>query len=71
MERKFSKLRCIENNDVITWDTHYELLYHLQHALLLALREQGVLNTMEYRHAEDNLNQQRRDRAKNMLKNGG
>lgn len=39
-------------------------LFHLQRGLLLALREQGRLNPMQLRHAEDTLRKHRLDRAK-------
>ena len=70
MARKFAELHRIDNNEVITNETHYEFLYHLQDALLLALREQGILNIMQYHHAEEKLKQQRRDRAKSILEKG-
>ena len=64
MAKKFAKLDRIEHNEPITMDSNYEFLYQLQHALLLALREQGRLSPMQHRHAEEKLKQQRRDRAK-------
>ena len=67
MAKQFAKLQRIDNDRKITKDTHYEFLYHLQSALLLALREQGTLNTMQHRHAEEKLKQRRRTRAKNIL----
>ena len=70
MARKFAKLQRIDNNEVITKDTNYPFLYHLQSALLLALKERGRLNAMQYRYAEEKLKQQRRDRAKCMLEKG-
>ena len=70
MARQFAELQRIDNNEAITKETHYEFLYHLQSAMLLALREQGRLNTMQHRHAEGKLKQQRRDRAKNILEKG-
>ena len=68
--RKVPKLQSIENNEPITKETHYDFLYHLQCALLLALREQGRLNAMQYRHAEEKLKQQRRVRARSILEKG-
>ncbi len=68
--RKVPKLQSIENNETITKETHYEFLYHLQSAMLLALREQGRLNAMQHRHAEEKLKQQRRDRARSILEKG-
>ena len=67
MERRFAKLERIDHNETITKETHYDFLYHLQKAILLALREQGRLNAMQHRHAEEILNQQRMDRAKAIL----
>ena len=67
MAKQFAELQRIDNNEEITKETHYEFLHHLQHAILLALREQGRLDAMQYRHAEEKLKQQRRDRAKNIL----
>ena len=64
MARKFAKLQRIEHNEPITVESHYEFLYQLQHALLLALREQGRLSPMQLRHAQEFLRKQRRDRAK-------
>ena len=43
---------------------NYEFYFHLQSALLLALREQGRLSPMQHRHAEERLKKQRKDRAK-------
>lgn len=64
MAKKFAKLQRIENNEPITRESNYDFLYQLQHALLLALREQGRLTPMQLRHAEEKLRTQRRDRAK-------
>ena len=70
MARQFAELQRIDDNEAITKETHYEFLYHLQSTLLLALREQGRLNAMQYRHAEETLKQQRRERAKRILEKG-
>ena len=70
MTRPFAQLQHIDNNEAITEENHYEFLYHLHSALLLALQEQGRLNLMQHRYAEDKLNQQRRNRAKNILEKG-
>lgn len=64
MERKQPKLDQIEHNEPITVESHYEFLYQLQHALLLAFQEQGSLNPMQLHHAQEALSKQRRDRAK-------
>lgn len=70
MEKQFAKLHRIDNNEAITKETHYDFLRHLQSAILLALREQGRLTAMQYRHAEEALQQQRRERARNLLRTG-
>ena len=70
MAKKFAQLQRIDNNEQITMESHYEFLYHLQSAMLLALREQGKLNTMQHRHAEEKLKEQRRNRAKKILEKG-
>ena len=70
MEPRFAQLVRIDNNEPITMDSHDEFLCRLQSALLLALRERGRLSIMEYRHAEENLKQQRRERAKALQKAG-
>lgn len=62
--KKYAKLDRIEHKEPITKESHYEFLYQLQHALLLALREQGQLSPMQLRHAEEKLKQRRRDRAR-------
>ena len=64
MARRYADLKHIENNTPITWENNYEFLYQLQCALLLALLEQGQLNHMQYRYAEDHLKKQRRERAR-------
>ena len=70
MKRQFANLQHIDNNEAITIETNYEFLYHLQSAMLLALREQGRLDVMQHRHAEEKLKQQRRNRAKKILEKG-
>ena len=67
MAKKYAKLQLIDNNEGINVENHYEFLCHLQRSLLLALQERGRLNAMEYRHAEQSLLHQRRDRAKKLL----
>lgn len=46
MRKKYAKLQQISNDRKITRDTDYEFMYHLEHALLLALQESGTLNYM-------------------------
>lgn len=70
MAKRFAVLQRIDHNEPITKETHYEFIHHLQNALLLALREQGRLNAMQYRHGAEKLRQQRRDRARCILERG-
>ena len=70
MRKQFAQLLDIDHKEAITEENHYAFLYHMQYAVLLALREQGRLNAMQYRHAEEALKQQRRDRAKRILEKG-
>lgn len=60
MAKQFAVFQCIDNNERITPENHYEFLYHLQNTLLLALREQGRLNAMQHRHAKNNAGTERR-----------
>lgn len=62
--KRFAILSHIEHNEPITCENNYEFLYHLQHTLLLALREQGHLTPMQHRYAEEMLKKQRRDCGK-------
>ena len=70
MKKQYAQLYRIDHNVIITEEDNYGFLFHLQSSLLLALKEQGILNVMQYRHAEERLQQQRRDRAKDILKKG-
>lgn len=64
MTRKFAKLQRIDHNREITEKTDDAFLYGLQKALLLALREQGRLNALQYHHGEEALKKQRRERSR-------
>ena len=61
MEKKFARLERIDHNLQITEETQYGFLHHLRLALLLALHEQGTLNRMQYRYAQEQLQQQCRN----------
>ena len=67
MKKHFSQLQMIENNHDITSNTDDLFLYHLEQALLLALRERGRINMIQYRRAEHQLLQQRRVRTRKLL----
>ena len=64
MAKRFAKLQRIDYDGQITREYHYEFIFQLQMALLLALREMGRLNATQYRYAEEKLKQQRCERAK-------
>lgn len=64
MRRKFAVLQRIDNNCKVTKEENEVFWYHLEQALLLSLREQGRLNPMEHRDAQERLKQQRRNHAK-------
>ena len=70
MARHLPVLLGIENNEKITQENNYEFLYHLQRALLLALHERGRLGAMAYHHAAENLDCQRRERARKLQRAG-
>lgn len=60
MNRIPVQFQRIENDHAITKEGDADFLYCLQQGLLLALKEQGRLNEMQYRQAESTLAQQRR-----------
>ncbi len=53
-------LQTIENNREIAWDSDNEFLFEYQKAMLLALKELGTLDEMQYRYAEQILKEQLR-----------
>lgn len=70
MAKRYAELQRIEGAREITAETDYEFWYHLEQALLLALREREKLNAMQYRYAEEQLKQQRIDRTKRLMGEG-
>ena len=60
-------LQTIENNREIVWDSDSEFLFEYQKAMLLALKELGTLDEMQYRYAEATLKDQRRQYVKKKL----
>ena len=56
-------LQSVENDRRITKEQDADFLYLLQNAFLLALKESGRLNEMQYRYAEENLNTRRKENA--------
>ena len=55
MKRKFSSLIEITNNHEITKKENPGFYLNLEHALLLSLREQGLLTEIQYRLAKEQL----------------
>lgn len=64
MAREFPQLIDISENQEISPDMDYEAYYHLEHGLMLALRESGMLNTVQYHLAEQELRSQRAERTR-------
>ena len=61
-------LQTIENNREILWDSDSEFLFEYQKAMLLALKELGTLDEMQYRYAEQTLKSQKQEYVrKNLL----
>lgn len=60
-------LQTIENNREIIWDSDSEFLFEYQKVMLLALKELGTLDEMQYRYAEATLKDQRRQYVKKKL----
>ncbi len=60
MAKQYARLNQIEHNRTVTWERDGLFLYRLQGGLLLALKEQGRLSELQYRHAREHLDRQRR-----------
>lgn len=56
--KPFAVLEQVEQDRPIDREQDREFFYHLENALLLALKEQGRLNAGQYRHAAERLKQQ-------------
>ena len=70
MALKFSKLMNVRGNREIRRDGDYDCWYSLEQGLLLALLESGTLSAMQYRMAEEALQEQRAERARRLMKEG-
>ena len=68
MALKFAKLKNIVGDQEVRKDTNYDSWYSLEQGLLLALKESGTLNTMQYCMAEEALREQRAERARRLMK---
>ena len=64
MVKKYAQLESIHCDVPITAEDHCDFLNTLQRAMLLALKECGTLNEMQYRHAESKLESQNRNYKK-------
>ncbi len=60
-------LQSIENNREIVWDTDSEFIFEYQKAMLLALKELGTLDEMQYRYAEGVLKEQKQTYVRKKL----
>ena len=60
MVKKYAQLESIHCDVPITAEDHCDFLNTLQRAMLLALKECGTLNEMQYRHAESKMEFQNR-----------
>ena len=70
MALKFSKLMNVRGNREIRRDGDYDCWYTLEQGLLLALLESGTLSAMQYRLAEEALQEQRAERARRLIREG-
>lgn len=52
-------LQRIEHDRKITWESDRQFLLEYQRLILLALRDGGILNEIQYQYAEQNLKQRR------------
>ena len=68
MAVKYAHLRRIENDRVLEEASDREFMHQLRYALLLGLREIGTISAVQFRHAEEGLHRQRRDRAMKRIK---
>lgn len=59
MKKRYSQLISIQNDHPVTQSTDPAFWFHLQYSLLLAMKEQGVINMVQLRHADDKLNRKR------------
>ena len=53
-----ARLVATENDREITKETDSQFLFEYQRAILLELKDKGILNEMQYRYAEEKLKKQ-------------
>lgn len=64
--REQAVLKSVENDRSITEEQDAEFFDLMQKAVLLALKEAGKLNEMQYRYAEEKRKAQRRETCRKM-----
>ena len=67
MKAKFAELLYIDNDQTIDRNTHDELWRYLEQGLLLALRERGSINLMQYHLAMELLKQDQLERPRKRM----
>ena len=50
-----ARLTAVEEDQTITKENHAEFWFQYQQAILLALKDEGILNEVQYRYAEEKL----------------
>ncbi len=55
-----ARLAAIEHDREVTKETDNQFLFEYQRAILLELKDKGVLNEIQYRYAEEKLKKQLR-----------
>ena len=70
MALRYAELMSTDRDRMISRNTDYDAWYTLEQGLLLALLESGTLSAMQYRMAEEALQEQRAERARRLMKEG-
>ena len=70
MALRYAELMSTDRDRMISRNTDYDAWYTLEQGLLLALQESGTLSAMQYRMAEEALQEQRAERARRLMKEG-
>ena len=55
---EWARLVVTENDREITKESDSQFLFEYQRAILLELKDKGILNEMQYRYAEEKLKKQ-------------
>lgn len=61
----------VENDRSITRQTDAEFFFEFQRGVLLSLKEQGTLTQMQFKYAQDALQDQRRAAIQSIIQQGG